>query len=242
MNLIDCTNALGVPLMYDRSDAGYGVPVAGVKFKGTQKLYEALEGIGRDLKQIGWLQYVESVLTAGLYVKKPGGHGDGTDIDIDGALLKTNPLLEGRQVQLAMMCNTEMENFLGSNPRRVPLHPRIYTRLACLFSLRFPEVLTAGYNAAHIDHYHLSIAGEVGWRGSRSQVVCLQETLNAWYDAGLKVDGRMGEKTFHALRLSSGFFNSMGLVAGLWLNKNMGNAWLDWLKMIAFDPPIKDGA
>ena len=232
MNLIDCTNALGVPLMYDRSDAGYGVPVAGVKFKGTQKLYEALEGIGRDLKQIGWLQYIESVLTAGLYVKKPGGHGDGTDIDIDGFVLVPNLLEIDRNGTIfiykkGLYAATE---FNGRIYDISPLPDRIKTRLACLFSLRFPEVLTAGYNAAHIDHYHLSIAGEVGWRGSRSQVVCLQETLNAWFNVKLVVDGINGEKTMDAW--GDAFYC---------MNMKPTSSWLAWLKRIAFDPP-KDGA
>jgi len=86
----------------------------------------------------------------------------------------------------------------------------------------------------------MSIAGEVGWRGSRSQVVCLQETLNAFYGDGmttypidrgaLKVDGVLGPRTQHAWYE---YFKST--------RSDQGQTWLDWLKMIAFDPP-KDGA
>jgi len=231
--LIDCTNAIGVPLMYDRSDAGYGVPVEGVRFKGTQKLYDALEGVGRDLKQIGWWEYIESVLTAGLYVKKPGGHGDGTDIDIDGVVLKPNPLEPDQTIRILTYKSADTDFYWNESMKawfhRGFLPDRIKTRLACLFSLRFPIVLTAGYNAAHEDHIHMSIAGEVGWRGSRSQVVLVQETLNAWFDAGLVVDSILGDLTTYM------WFHEYGM------DKPNTERWLAWLKMIAFDPP-KDGA
>ena len=223
MNLTDCTDTLR--LRYDRGSDGYGVPVPGVRFKGTVKLSGVLWDVRHDLEQIGWWDYIESVLTAGLYVNKKGAHGDGKAIDIDGVVLKPNPFYEGRTRILVYGANY----FEGYDEDKVSLPDRIKTRLACLLSLRFPEVLTAGYNKAHEDHIHASIAGEVGWRGSRSQVVCLQETLNAWFDAGLVVDGELGRKTRSAWNEACLAIPDIGL-------ENL--YWQGWLTMIAFNPPV----
>ncbi len=228
MILIDCTDTLR--LVYDRGKDGYGVPVPGVRFKGTSKLQDALTAIRHDLEQMEWWQYIESVLTAGLYVDKPGAHGDGNAWDFDGVVLKPNPLCDFGSAPLTLVYSSDWYKgrTFDYEPRIYTLSDRIRTRLACLFSLRFPIVLTAGYNAAHEDHMHLSIAGEVGWRGSRSQVVCLQETLSAWGGTQLKVDGVFGDKTWRAWRNALPGKLDIG---------HEDKYWLDWLKMIAFDPP-----
>ena len=228
MNLTDCTDTLR--LVYDRGKGGYGVPVPGVRFKDTSKLSDALTAIRRDLEQIGWWDYIESVLTAGLWVDKKGAHGDGEAWDFDGVVLRPNPLVNDQKI-LVYRAGVSRWGFKNSNYEIQSLPDRIKTRIACLLSLRFGVVLTAGYKSKdgkyhHEDHIHCDLSRTVKWRGSRSQVVCLQETLNAWFNAGLVVDGVLGRKTWDRWK------KVIPLKLGL-----EETAWLDWLKMIAFDPP-----
>lgn len=239
-NLTDCTEALS--LVYDRGPDGYGVPVPGSRFPGTQLLLHALLATQQDLRQIGWWDYIKSVLTAGLWVDKKGAHGKGIAWDFDGVVLKQNPLVEGRLFQVAMMYKEALDIGTKNSLCYIPLSDRIKTRLACLLSLRFGVVLTAGYQSKdgkyhHEDHIHADLSRTVKWRsGSRSQVVLVQETINAFYNIGLKVDGIMGENTNSAWG---------GVITRMKLNpdwgKPMEDNWLDFLKIIAFNPP-KDGA
>lgn len=227
--LTDCTDTLR--LVYDRGPNGYGVPVPGVRFRGTSKLLHALLAVQQDLRQIGWWDYIENFLTAGLYVDKPGAHGKGIAWDFDGVVVKGNPMLWSGKPWVDVLVYKSGCNFMSFRDEGTmsfhSLCPRIKTRFACLLSLRFGVVLTAGYNKAHEDHIHADLSLPVAWRsGSRTQVVCLQETLNAWFDAELVVDGIMGDKTKEAWWWHYG------------VDKPDPERWLDWLKMIAFNPPM----
>lgn len=225
MNLVNCTNAIGVPLMYDRGPEGYGVPVPDVEFKGTDDLRKVLGKVGEDLKEIGWLEYMESMLTAGLYVNKKGAHGDGLAIDIDGVVLKPNPMWETEldcpDYRHVLVYKNLRIDELYNQYNKMPMAPRIKARLACLLSLRFGVVITAGYNKAHEDHIHADLSRPVKWYGSRSQVTLIQETINAFYGTELVVDGKWGTKTEVAWNL-----NVMGI-------KITTSAWLHFLKRIA---------
>lgn len=202
--LTDCTDSLS--LVYDRGPDGYGVPVPDVRFKGTSKLQGVLTDVRYDLVTIGWWGYIESVLTAGLWVDKKGAHGDGIAWDFDGVVLKLNPFEvypKGIIFSYKNGISTAVE-FNGRYYDFTPMLPRIKTRLACLLSLRFGVVLTAGYNKAHEDHIHADLSRTVKWRGSRSQRILVNEVCEAW--------------DIDAVMVST-------------------DSWLDWLKMIAFNPP-----
>ena len=214
MDLIDVTDAMGVPLWYDRSTE-YGIPHGTkLKYKGTGDLYRALEQLGKDMEKIGWLDNIGMILTAGTYVNKPGAHKRGIAVDFDGVVIKG-------EVEKVLVYKNGLENSL---PRKTA------TRFACLVAGRFGVVLTEGYNMAHEDHIHADLSRPVKWCGSKSQVVLVQEVLNAWYDAGLDVDGKMGSKTRKAWAESSGgqFIPSDFDYAGAF-------KWL--LDTVAFNPP-----
>ncbi|MCK4720092.1 extensin family protein [bacterium] len=221
MSLIDLTDALGVPLWYDRSTL-YGVPhPTKLRFKGTGELRKALELLGKDLKKIGWLDYIEKILTAGVYVNKPGAHKEGIAVDFDGAVVRRSP-----------SGGSESKVYVYKAGRSDSLARVTATRLACLIARRFGVVLTAGYNRAHEDHIHADLSRPVKWYGSVSQVILVQETLNAWYGAGLKVDGIAGKKVRAAWSEASG---------GQFVPTDFdyGDAFKWLLDTVAFNPPIQ---
>jgi hypothetical protein len=221
MSLIDVTDALGVPLWYDRSTL-YGVPhPTKLRFKGTGELRKALELLGKDLKKIGWLDYIEKMLTAGVYVNKPGTHKEGIAVDFDGAVVRRSP--SGA---------SESKVYVYKAGRSDSLARVTATRLACLIARHFGVVLTAGYNRAHEDHIHADLSRPVKWYGSVSQVILVQETLNAWYGAGLKVDGKMGKNVRGAWSEASG---------GQFVPTDFeyGDAFKWLLDTVAFNPPFQ---
>jgi hypothetical protein len=216
MNLIDVTDAMGVPLWYDRSTV-YGIPHATkIIFKGAEKLNRTLNLLGEDMKIIGWLDCVEKILTGGVYVDKPGAHREGIAVDFDGAILKQGE-------KRIFVYSAGMENSL---PRKTA------TRFACLIARRFGVVLTEGYNREHEDHIHADLSLPVKWRNSKSQIVLVQEVLNAWFGAGLEVDGKLGTKTRKAWSDASG-----GEFKESDFDYEKAFKWL--LEKVAFDPPIE---
>ena len=214
MTLIDVTDAMGMPLWYDRS-TNYGVPhPEKILFRGSEALFHALQHLGEDLGKIGWLDCIDKILTGGVYVNKPGAHREGIAIDFDGAVLKEG---DDRILVYRDGLNNSM-------------HRKIAARFACLVARRFGVVLTEGYNAAHRDHIHADLSRPVMWYGSKSQVVLVQEVLHALYGAGLRIDGKIGVKTKLAWSEASG-----GRFDALNLDCPPAFQWL--LDTVSFEPP-----
>jgi len=228
--LADVTEALGVPLVYDRGPEGYGVPVYGPerRFYGAPELDKTLQAVGADLETTGWRPYIESILTGGVYVNKPGPHGKGIAIDFDGVVLESDLHPNYDEFIIAMYKSSLPVEEINSHCERISLPRKIATRFANLLSLHFGLVLTEGYNKRHEDHIHADLTEPVMWRGSKSQVVLLQETLNAWYGTGLKVDGVLGDKTRFAWGDEFYEYPNIG---------EEKERWFAWLKAVAFNPP-----
>lgn len=187
-NLIDVTNALGAPLIYDRGEAGYGVPDyhdPSRRFKGTLELKDAMFRVLLDLEKIGWLEHIESILTAGTYVNKSGAHGKGIAWDFDGVIVGDNPF-ESQDFKQSLVYKFGVGIYhpnyyvdVKSLPRRTA------TRVSCLFARRFGVVLTATYKSEdgkyhHKDHIHADLSRPVKWYGSQSQHCLIRETVEAW--------------------------------------------------------------
>jgi len=88
--LVDITHAGGYRLAYDRTSAGYGIiePEPGRsrrRFRGTQTLQNALNAWAAHIPDCAGIPRSPAyVLTGGLRVSKPGHHGAGTAVDVDG--------------------------------------------------------------------------------------------------------------------------------------------------------------
>ena len=194
MNLVDVTHAFGgVPLVYDRADGKYGLPVEGSSFKGTRELQEGLYRLRGEFAHInGWMS-AHSILCGGTYPGRgTGAHAIGEAIDLDGIVINIpEPYVM-----------TYGESEYADSKMLQPLK----TLIACACRRVFPLVLGDYYNKEHWDHLHVALSYSSGNRPSmefthrQSDVKLLQTTLNARRAVRLVVDGLFGPKTREALR------------------------------------------
>ena len=170
----------GVPLHYWRwTDGTAGRRTQQRTFASTNEFHDRLVRWVRDLRDLSWwfggFQGMHQIVTAGLFVAKPGHHGLGQAFDLD-------------QVVWANGAITPYAREHASTDRRVV---RRYLALDAVCRRHFRYVLDGRYNADHADHLHMDFAG--GWlrcdRTSRSDTVFVQQVLNAHQGAGLPISG-----------------------------------------------------
>lgn len=215
-NEFDCTNALGVPFVYDRITE-LGVPYDNPNWKawGAEEFYHQLVALGKYLWKCGFLHDgIKSILTGGLYVNKPGAHGKGIACDFDGFTTSGNRSYIYKQDVFKEVGDTIVNS----------MHPKQAVRIVAAINLFFGICLTWGYNSRHGDHPHFDMGKPVGWRNSRSQVVVLQEMLVHYFgDTKLKIDGKLGEKTMASWQ------NNMKIEG----NYTASELWIDTLKVVS---------
>jgi len=211
--LIDCTNALGVDLMYDRMTE-LGVPYPGVKFRCSPEFHKVLVRIGDYLMEIGLIDDSITVLTAGCYVDKPGQHGKGNACDFDGFLTGDDEV-----VLYKAGVNHEVEGYRIRSMSR-----RLARRIECAIGLYAGVVLTEYYDSRHKGHIHFDISRFIDWRGSKSQILAVQASLKEFHNSEVAIDGIMGKQT------RDNFTEFMGLEDGAQITKAR---WRTFLHKIA---------
>jgi hypothetical protein len=176
----------GVPLHYWRwQDGTAGRRTQHRTFAASLLFYERLLRWVVDLKVLAerhaGLQGMDRIVTAGIFVNKPGQHGLGQAFDLD-------------QVRWANGAITPYAREHLSSDRRTL---RRYLALDAVCRRHFRWVLDGRYNADHADHLHMDFGGGaiVCGRDSRSDTVFVQQVLNSHQGAGLAVDGRWGRST-----------------------------------------------
>lgn len=179
----------GTPLYYWRwHDGTAGRRAERLTFASTNVFYDRLVRWVRDLRTIaatyGGLQGMDRIVTAGVFVDKPGEHGLGRAFDLD-------------QVRWANGAITPYAREHASADRRTR---RRYLALDAVARRHFHWVLDGGYNADHADHIHMDLGGGIIRldRESRSDPIFVQQVLNAHQDARLPVDGVWGPATQRA--------------------------------------------
>lgn len=223
----------GVALHYWRfRDGTAGQRTERRTFASSRPFHERLLVWRRDLADVaqrfGGLVGMDRIVTAGLFVDKPGQHGLGQAIDVD-------------QVRWANGAVTPYWREHASGNRTTV---RRYLALDAVCRRHFRWVLDGRYNADHEDHLHLDFGGGTVLldRTSRSETVFVQQVLNAHQGARLAVDGAWGPATQRAFDES---LRRLG-VAGLpWVSRD---AWRFWLFRVAacgfadrgFDAPPSD--
>lgn len=176
----------GVPLHYWRwNDGTAGRRAAPATFASEALFHDRLVRWVRDLRDLagrfGGLRDMDRIVTAGLFVAKPGQHGLGRAFDID-------------QVRWS---NGAITPYAREHASSDPATVRRYLALDAVCRRHFHWVLDGRYNAAHADHLHVDLA-DVPLRcdpASRSDTVFVQQVLNAHQGAGLAVDGAWGRAT-----------------------------------------------
>ncbi|MBE2224230.1 MAG: D-alanyl-D-alanine carboxypeptidase family protein, partial [Anaerolineae bacterium] len=187
------THAGPYRLAYDRlTTLGVIEPLPGRntrKFRGTAALQTALNK---------WAPYISKVmpppnyiLTGGLTVNKPGEHGKGNAIDVDGFWWSST------------------NKFLAKD---APTDWYRYLTIEATLRKVFGTVLNYDYNVAHHDHWHCDLGMPTRWRAVKSQAKFAQRALNEIWGENLQVDGRWG-KLSQAAASRNGYNFS---VAGGW--------------------------
>lgn len=185
-NDISFNTIAGKPLMYWRGPGPTGPGNeyqatfwADIDFHGRIALVAYnLEYYGKTYGGLGDLVHI---VTAGVYVNKPGQHGLGQAFDLD-------------RVRWANGTCTPYSGVHASGTRWVRRR-YLATDAICRRWARW--TLDGWYNSAHSDHIHFDMAAlpEHISTGSRSDTVFIQKSCNDFNSAGLSVDGAWGPLT-----------------------------------------------
>lgn len=176
----------GTPLHYWRwNDGTVGRRTEHRRFSCSADFHDRLVVWIRDLRELasrfGGFRGMDRIVTAGLFVDKPGQHGLGQAFDLD-------------QVRWANGAITPYAREHSSGDRLVV---RRYLALDAVCRRHFRYVLDGRYNAAHADHLHMDFGGGAIRcdRSSRSDTVFVQQVLNAHQGAGLAINGSWDRPT-----------------------------------------------
>lgn len=193
LNLVPITRAGSYRLAYDRiRNLGYGVIEQAPgrdnrNFRGTTSLQDALNT---------WATYIPTVmaapnyiLTGGVYVDKPGEHGRGNAIDIDGFWW------------------SDTDKFLAND---APTDWHRYLTIEATLRKAFGTVLNYDYNSAHHDHWHCDLGRNTNWRRVSSQSYFAQRALNEIWGENLSVDGNWGNLSSTAASRNGYDFSTTG--------------------------------
>ena len=174
------SSILGVPLFYER-----GQPPTPSSFDVAESFVPVLEATVKQVRErvppsFGPLQQIS---TAGMFVSKPGKHGEGRACDWDRlafANAKISPL--------------ERDHASASLAKR-----RRYWAFAAICRSNSCFVLHGLYNAPHEDHIHADNTTGIGFNAAESTVKLCQAVLNDIFGEHLEVDGDFGPNTRQAV-------------------------------------------
>jgi Extensin-like protein C-terminus len=173
----------GVPVHYDRlpSPHHYGSRGQPFTFHCKADFETLLDNAFRDIWLYTRLGKAEVITSAGAYVNKPGQHGNGRALDIDGIFWSNKTF-----VTLHAGWQGQDRNF--------------YFGIEAVLRLHFGVVLDYEYNAPHRDHFHIDDSQGLGFRKqSRSKVRSLQGMLNHVWGNNVHEDGVWGDQTAEAV-------------------------------------------
>ncbi len=169
----------GIPVHYDRlpSPNHYGTRGKLATFHCQSDFEEMLDDAFRDVWLYTGLGPAEVITSAGAYVSKPGQHGQGRALDIDGIFWSSKTF-----VTLHAGWQGQDRNF--------------YFGIEAVLRRHFGVVLDYEYNAPHRDHVHVDDSNSLAFRKtSRSKVRSLQGMLNHVWGKNVDEDGAWGDQT-----------------------------------------------
>jgi len=179
----------GVALGYMRDSSARKVRSA--SFTGSSELWAALQRFKRDLhlytNPAGYGD-IKMIVSAGIYVNKPGQHGRGSAVDID---------------RIIWTSGKTCSPIYGVHAHSKQWARLRYYALDAVCRQHFRYVLDGNYNAAHRDHIHADLGGmpiRPLSTSSRAEVVFLQAVCNEFAGQNLAVDGQYGPKSANGLK------------------------------------------
>lgn len=184
MPRINISKIAGVKLYYERlsSEDKWGDLAENEeqKFYAEVGFIDKLEDTFNSLFQlVGYRP--DGIISAGMYVNKPGAHGTGRAFDLDGIIWN----------------RYHWTAFDWKFPDKV----KAYLAVQAHFMLNFGNVLGNTFNRAHEDHLHIDDAILPGFRSNSISIVGFtQLALNTFWDANLLIDKEWGPKTRDAMK------------------------------------------
>jgi hypothetical protein len=187
LDLVGVDDLLGVPLWYERAR-----PPRPAQFLVGRSFLPVLEATVKQVHDrapaaFGPLQRISS---AGMYVAKPGRHGEGLACDWD-------------RFSFERLSIAPIERDHAS---RSPATRQRYWSLAAICRSNSCFVLHGAYDRAHRDHVHADRSTGVGFNEAPSTVELVQSVLNEIHGAEpkLAVDGIYGPRTRAAFERAAG--------------------------------------
>lgn len=180
----------GVPVHYDRrNNQDYGTEGAPATFFVTADFEAKLDRCFEQLWELTPFGRARIITSAGAYVNKPGFHGMGRALDLDGIFWPDKTFV------------TLFDGFQGDNR---PL----YLAVEAVLRMHFGQVLNYNFNAAHRDHFHIDDVAPGFRRTSRTVAFFVQNSLTFVLGRRVSIDGVFGPETDTAL---AGALNDMGI-------------------------------
>ena len=168
----------GVAVHYDRPPlAPYGSRGVAYDFFATTDFEHTLDAFFAELESVCPFGRPEVITSAGAWVNKPLYHGSGEAFDLDGI-------------------HWANKKFITLD---FPDDRRFYLGVESILRKHFPTVLNYYFNAAHRDHLHIDVGGELGFNRVRSKILFLQSALSHVMETPVSIDGVWGPQTAGAL-------------------------------------------
>ena len=177
-NEVTFSSVAGIPLHYSR-DQHYGEQGRNINFSSTQRLKDILNRCFETLSEESPFGKPEVIVTAGLYVNKPGFHGRGLAMDVDAIYWPKRTLISVLY----------------------PFDQIHYLAVESIFRQYFGTVLNYLYDPAHEDHWHMDLGTRADfYTDSPSRVLYLQASLTYIHDRPVLIDGVWGRQTKGAIQ------------------------------------------
>lgn len=165
----------GVKVHYDRPPiAPYGSQGKPLTFHATEETEATLDRAFEEIWKTCPLGKADVITTAGAFVDKPNSfHNTGKAFDLDGIHWKEKA-------------------FVTLN---YPSDKRFYLGIEAILRKHFATVLNFHFNAAHRDHLHVDLGGEVGFTKVKSKIFFLQAAISHVVEIPIDIDGEWGDET-----------------------------------------------
>lgn len=171
----------GVPVHYDRrNNQDYGTEGAPATFFATAEFEAKLDRCFEQLWELTPFGRARIITSAGAFVPKPGFHGTGRALDLDGIFWPGKTFV------------TLFDGFQGRNR---PL----YLAVEAVLRMHFGQVLNYDFNAAHRDHFHIDDLAPGFRRTSKTATFFVQNALTFVLGHRVGRDGTFGPETDAAL-------------------------------------------
>jgi hypothetical protein len=155
---------------------------------------------------------LRSLTSGGLFVEKPGKHGEGRAVDVDTVSWE----------------RFSINPFGGEHAAADVRVRRRYLGLDAMCRTAFSWVLDGWFNDKHGEHIHCDDSSELILKtGARSTVAFCQSACNDIYGSNLEVDGRWGPLTKAAVEDATRRSGVEGDPT------RDSDAWQDWLRAMS---------